>query len=290
MLKWFLTNPDKPRIEDPNTVKKMYHTARVQAVTAMIIGYGMYYVMRMTLGVAKKPMIEAGFTPTELGAMGAAMMVAIAIGKCANGFIADHCNIKKIVPIGLLGAAIVNVILGFSDAYWVFLVLWGVNGVFQSMGAAPCIVSLAQWFSKSKLATYYGVFSIAHYLGEGATYLGTAMIIVAFGWHAAFFLPGVACIVPRPMGSPPPTSLRARSRRRRRSRRFPRRKPSSWLSATLTCGCLPLRQSVSASRVTPSAAGALSSYRRQRGWISLRRAASCLSPQSSAVSARSSRA
>ena len=75
MFKWFLTNPDKPRIEDPNTVKKMYHTARVQAVTAMIIGYGMYYVMRMTLGVAKKPMIEAGFTPTELGAMGAAMMV-----------------------------------------------------------------------------------------------------------------------------------------------------------------------------------------------------------------------
>ena len=195
MLKWFLTNPDKPRIEDPNTVKKMYHTARVQAVTAMIIGYGMYYVMRMTLGVAKKPMIEAGFTPTELGAMGAAMMVAIAIGKCANGFIADHCNIKKIVPLGLLGAAIVNVILGFSDAYWVFLVLWGVNGVFQSMGSAPCIVSLAQWFSKSQLATYYGVFSIAHYIGEGATYLGTAMIIVAFGWHAAFFLPGVACIV-----------------------------------------------------------------------------------------------
>ena len=195
MLKWFLTNPDKPRIEDPNIVKKMYRSARVQAVSAMIIGYGMYYVMRMTLGVAKKPMIEAGFTPTELGAMGAAMMVAIAIGKCANGFIADHCNIKKIVPIGLLGAAIVNVILGFSDAYWVFLVLWGVNGVFQSMGAAPCIVSLSQWFSKSKLATYYGVFSIAHYLGEGATYLGTAMIIVAFGWHAAFFLPGVACIV-----------------------------------------------------------------------------------------------
>lgn len=195
MFKWFLTNPDKPRIHDEELVKKMYHSARLQAVTAMILGYGMYYVMRMTLGVAKKPMIEGGFTPTELGAMGAGMMVAIAIGKCANGFIADHCNIKKIVPLGLLGAAIVNAILGFSNAYWVFLVLWIVNGVFQSMGSAPCIVSLAQWFSKSQLATYYGVFSIAHYVGEGATYLGTAMIIVAFGWHAAFFLPGVACIV-----------------------------------------------------------------------------------------------
>ncbi len=195
MFKWFLTGEDQPRIKDPARIKTMYRSARFQAVTAMIIGYGMYYVMRMTLGVAKKPMIDAGFTPTQLGAMGAAMMVVIAIGKFANGFIADHCNIKKIVPIGLLGAAVVNTILGFSDAYWVFLVLWAVNGVFQSMGSAPCIVSLSQWFSKSQLATYYGVFSIAHYVGEGATYLGTAMIIVAFGWHAAFFMPGIACIV-----------------------------------------------------------------------------------------------
>jgi len=53
MFKWFLTNPDKPRIHDEELVKKMYHSARLQAVTAMILGYGMYYVMRMTLGVAK---------------------------------------------------------------------------------------------------------------------------------------------------------------------------------------------------------------------------------------------
>jgi OPA family sugar phosphate sensor protein UhpC-like MFS transporter len=195
MFKWFLTGANKPRIQDPGKVKQLYHSARLQLVTTMILGYGMYYVMRMTLGVAKKPMMEAGFTPTQLGAMGAGMMIAIAIGKCANGFIADHCNIKKIVPLGLLGAAIVNTVLGFSNAYWIFLALWFVNGCFQSMGSAPCIVSLSQWFSKSQLATYYGVFSIAHYVGEGATYLGTAMIIAAFGWHAAFLAPGICCIV-----------------------------------------------------------------------------------------------
>ena len=80
MLKWFLTGPDKPRIQDKAVVKKMYHTARIQAVTSMILGYGMYYVMRMTLGVAKKPMLQDGFTPTELGMMGAGMLVGHAIG------------------------------------------------------------------------------------------------------------------------------------------------------------------------------------------------------------------
>ena len=195
MLKWFLTGANKPRIQDQALVKKMFRNYRMQLITTMIFGYGMYYVMRMTLGVAKKPMLEAGFTATQLGEMGFAMMIAIAVGKCANGFIADYCNIKKIVPLGLLGAAIVNVILGFSDAWYIFVALWFLNGVFQSMGSAPCIVALSQWYSKSQLATYYGVFSIAHYVGEAATYLGTAMIILAFGWHAAFFMPGVVCIV-----------------------------------------------------------------------------------------------
>lgn len=194
-LKWFLTGENKPRIQDQARIKKMYRSARIQAVTAMILGYGMYYVMRMTLGVAKKPMIDDGFTPTTLGLMGAGMLVAIAIGKFANGFIADHCNIKKIVPAGLLGAAIVNTILGFSDQAWVFILMWIINGCFQSMGSAPCIVSLSQWFSKSQLATWYGIFGIAHYVGEGATYLGTSFIIVALGWHAAFFVPGIVCIV-----------------------------------------------------------------------------------------------
>ena len=48
MLKWFLTGVNKPRIQDSNIVKKMYHTYRLQLVTTMILGYGMYYVMRMT--------------------------------------------------------------------------------------------------------------------------------------------------------------------------------------------------------------------------------------------------
>ena len=194
IFKWFLTGADLPRIADAAKVRSMYRSARMQVLFGLIFGYGMYYVVRMTLGVAKKPMLEAGFTATQLGQMGAGMMIAIALGKFTNGFIADYCNIKKIVPLGLLGAAIVNVVLGFSDAYWVFLAMWILNGVFQSMGSAPCIVSLSQWYSKKQFATYYGVFSIAHYIGEGATYLGTAMIIVAFGWHAAFYMPGIACI------------------------------------------------------------------------------------------------
>ena len=194
-LRWFLSSPDKPRIQDDVLVKRMYKRKRIQGIIAMVIGYSMYYVMRLPLSVAKKPLLSEGFNATQLGTIGAGMTIAIAFGKCFNGFMGDRCNIKKIVPFGLLGAAIINFILGLSPTnYFLFLALWIINGCFQSMGSAPCTVSISQWFPKSKMATWYGFFGVAHYLGEGLTYVGTAFIIASFGWRAAFYVPGIICV------------------------------------------------------------------------------------------------
>lgn len=194
-LRWFLTGPDKPQISDQSVVKSMYRKMRVRGVTAMTVGYAMYYVMRLPLGVAKKSLLEEGLTATQLGMIGAALTITIAFGKFFNGFIGDHANIKKIIPLGLLGAAIVNTVLGLSPVMYVlFLAMWVLNGCFQSMGSAPATVSLSQWFPKSQLATWYGFFGIAHYLGEGLTFVGTAFLVASFGWRSAFLIPGLICI------------------------------------------------------------------------------------------------
>jgi len=195
VFKWFLTGEAKPKIQDSEQIKKMYTRAKWQGMTAMILGYGMYYVMKMTLGVAKKPMMNAGFSATELGQIGAGLLIAYAFGKCFHGFLGDRCSIKKLVPLGLLGSAVANIILGFTPYFWAFMFLWFLNGWFQSMGSAPCIVGITQWFPKSQVATQYGIFSIAHYLGEGATFVISALLIVHFGWQSAFLYPGLLCVV-----------------------------------------------------------------------------------------------
>lgn len=195
-FKWFLTGANKPPITDQKRVRKIFLKRRYQGVIAMIVGYAMYYVMRLPLSVTKQPLLEAGLTATQLGVIGAGLTVSVAFGKFINGFIGDHANIKKILPLGLLGAAIINVVLGLSPVYYVlFVVMWILNGCFQSMGSAPATVSLSQWFPNKKLATWYGFFGIAHYLGEGLTYVGTAFIVAALGWRAAFFIPGFICLL-----------------------------------------------------------------------------------------------
>ena len=113
------------------------------------LGYGIYYVCRLSLNVAKKPIVNEGvFTETELGIIGSVLFITYAIGKFTNGFLADRSNVKRLLSTGLLVTALVNLALGFTNSFILFAVLWGISGWFQSMGAASCVVSLSRWFSE----------------------------------------------------------------------------------------------------------------------------------------------
>jgi len=90
-----------------------------------------------------------------------------------------------------LGSATILVAMGFCSSFYLFAALWGLCGWFQTFGAAPCVVSLNQWFSNKERGTLYGIWFSAHNIGTGLTYIFTAHIVAAFGWHMGFIAPGV---------------------------------------------------------------------------------------------------
>ena len=106
--------------------------------------------------------------------------------------------------------------LGSLPAFWVFLVLWGANGWFQSMGVPASVVTMARWFPLKARGTVYGVWSTSHNIGEAFTYVVTGAIVASFGaaWglRAAGIIGVVAgCLVllmlherPEVHGLPPP--------------------------------------------------------------------------------------
>ncbi len=146
------------------------------------IGYGTYYVCRLSLNVIKKPIVDNGvFSETELGIIGSVLFFTYAIGKFTNGFLADRSNIKRLMSTGLLVTALVNLALGFTNSFILFAVLWGLSGWFQSMGAASCVVGLSRWFNDKNRGTFYGFWSASHNIGEAMTFIFVASIVSAFG-------------------------------------------------------------------------------------------------------------
>jgi OPA family sugar phosphate sensor protein UhpC-like MFS transporter len=215
LLRVFATGPDRPLIDDRVRIDTLFRSYRMRVMLAITVGYAFAYTCRLALSVVKKPLIDAGiFSPTDLGLIGSALLYTYAFGKLVNGFLADHANIRVFFAFGVLMSALINVAMGFSTLLALSVALWALNGWFQGFGAPSGVVSLAQWFGNRERGRYYGLWSTAHSLGEGLTFVAIGALVTLFGWRAGFWGPGLLCVAaavgiylllgdrPRTMGLP----------------------------------------------------------------------------------------
>ena len=186
-------------------MRSTYTALRNKTFWGVTVAYSLYYVCRMSLSVVKQPLIDEGvLTAGQLGVIGSALLFVYAVGKFLNGFVADYCNIRRFMFTGLAISAAVNLlmgILGFINTgvalpvgtiFFIFSVLWGINGWMQSMGSAPGVISLSRWFPQSKRGTFYSIFSASPYLGEFISFILTGLIVGAVGWQWGFVVAAVA--------------------------------------------------------------------------------------------------
>ena len=189
-------------------VQSRYKTLRNKTFWAMVAAYSMYYVCRMSLSVVKQPIIDSGvMTPGQLGLVGSAFLFVYAAGKFTNGFIADYCNIRRFMATGLLVSSLINLIMGVTGLlegtvglvslliFFIFAVVWGINGWAQSMGSPPGVIQLSRWFPLSKRGTYYSIFSSTPYIGEFLAFIIVGAVVGALGWQYGFIFAAVAGLI-----------------------------------------------------------------------------------------------
>lgn len=161
----------------------------LKAFFAATIGYSLYYTCRLSLSVVKGPLVDEGLlSELDLGLIGSALFYSYAAGKLVNGFLADRVDIRKFAAIGLFVSAMVNLLLGFHSAFFIFFSLWLLNGWVQSMGACSFIIGLTRWFPPKRRGTYYGFWSASHNIGEGMTFMLTALVVNRMGWRYGWWL------------------------------------------------------------------------------------------------------
>ncbi len=204
-----ISSPSKPFEGSEAEQNKYYKKLCWSSFLAGTIGYSLYYVCRTSLNVVKQPILESGALDAhQLGIIGSVLLFSYAIGKFINGFIADHCNIKRFMATGLIISTVANFsvgILGLMEAstmafstfafFILFAIMWGINGWSQSMGAAPAIIALSRWFPLKKRGTFYGFFSASHNLGEFLSFIFVGAIVGVFGWQWGFVGSSVAGII-----------------------------------------------------------------------------------------------
>lgn len=169
--------------------RKLWLRNFMQAFFVVFFVYMAMYLIRNNFKAAQ-PFLkeEIGLSTLELGYIGLAFSITYGLGKTLLGYFVDGRNTKRIISFLLILSAITVLIMGFVLSYFgsvmgLLIVLWGLNGVFQSVGGPASYSTISRWAPRTKRGRYLGFWNTSHNIG-GAIAGGVAL------WGANVFFHG----------------------------------------------------------------------------------------------------
>ena len=193
----------KPKIPSlkvsDDKVKETYNRFRITALSSVFIGYLSYYLVRNNFTLST-PYLQHDLqlSNTQIGFLSSCMLISYGISKGIMSSLADKANPKMYMALGLILCAIVNIGLGFSTMFWVFVAFIVLNGVFQGMGVAPSFITIANWFPSSERGRVGSIWNISHNIGGGIVSPIIGGSLALFGsdkWQlSSFIIPAIISI------------------------------------------------------------------------------------------------
>lgn len=173
-----------------NNKNKSFIHWQWRTIIVTMIGYAMFYLVRKNFSFSMPGLgAEFGITKAQLGLFLTMHGVIYGLSRFVVGIITDRNSARKVMSLGLLLCAIVNILFGTSDvvASWfislagkagsgvaiasvlvyVMGILWLINGFLQGMGVPPCTKTLTQWIHPDELATKMSIWNMSHSIGAG---------------------------------------------------------------------------------------------------------------------------
>ena len=157
--------------------------------------YGAFYFCRTNLSVAVPGMQKSlalgglGLTGTETGSILASLKLTYGIGQLINGQLAEHVSPRRLLGLGMLASAGMNLLFGLSAGFYTLLVIWAANGYFQSLGWTPCVRVVGNWVPAQRRGKAIGILGTGYQVTQGLTYLVAGYSAQYLGWRGAVYVP-----------------------------------------------------------------------------------------------------
>ena len=165
-----------------------FHRQRLLLTALLFVGYAGYYLGRVTVPVALPAIGDAfDYSNTQTGLILSVYFAAYAASKLLNGFLGDRVGGKAMFFVGVFGSALMNAVFGFGQELLFFVVIWGINAYFQTMGWLAIMPILARWYPSRESGRVTGFMSISYQLGDFLARASAAVVIVALGWSGLFW-------------------------------------------------------------------------------------------------------
>ena len=165
-------------------------------VGALCATYGLFYFGRVNISVVLPLLaIELDVSRAQVGILGTVFFWTYAIGNFVNGEIGSHVSPYRVIGVGLLITAIVNLVFGFQTSLLFMLVLWGINGLAQSGGWPLIVRILAERLDPSRIKQVSTVVPFSYVIGTVVTWTLIGAVAAGENWRLAFWLPGLILLL-----------------------------------------------------------------------------------------------
>ena len=146
------------------------------------------------------PLMKEYFS-SDLGTIGvvsSALFWCYAFGQLVSGRLGSYFGYKKLMMVGIIISAILNVVISFQDNLVAIAILWGLNGFAQAMVWSNGIGVINKWWPKDQRGFSSGLATAFSGLAQAVTYLTVNWCLILnpeWGWRAGFRLPIVPMVV-----------------------------------------------------------------------------------------------
>ncbi len=154
--------------------------------------YGTFYFTRNNLSVALPGIQEElGYTKSQMGTVLMVLKLAYGAGQFINGQLAEHWQPRKLLALGLLASAALNVVFGWMTALYFMTFVWACNGYVQALGWPPTMRVAANWFPPLQRGRAIGIIGTGYQLCGALTFVVAGWAAERFGWRGALWVPAL---------------------------------------------------------------------------------------------------
>ncbi len=181
---------DAPQGRKRFSSEELFAYWRRRVFLAVWITYGTFYLCRVSISVAIPGIMkEFGYSKTMMGTVLTSLFITYAVGQFINGQLGDKVGARRLISLGLLASGILNILFGFSRGIGAMMLVWGLNGYCQSMGWAPTVKTVANWFPPERRGKMSGLLGTSYQIGNAYSWALAGLVVGLWGWRWAFWIP-----------------------------------------------------------------------------------------------------
>ncbi len=154
------------------------------------LAYAGFYLTRKAFSVAKnelkKPEI-LGLTTGQMATMDGAYSATYALGQFLWGTLGDRFGPRRITLLGMMASIVTSVLMGFSGTFTALLVLFALQGLWQSSGWAPLAKNMGEFFSRKERGSVLGFWCTNYALGGFVASIIAGYAATRLGWQFAWW-------------------------------------------------------------------------------------------------------